>query len=281
MKPAAHFKAEPSVTHFPAPASRGLFGPLNPPLRDWRGRSAWIVGASSGIGRALAQALHAQGARVFVSARNGAALAEFAAAHPGVVALPLDVGDLGALMAAARTIESSGRLDCIVYCAGYYRATRATSFDLEEMRRHARVNYLGALNLLQATLPTLLAQAGGHLSLVSSVAGFRGLPLSLGYGPTKAALINLAEGLYLDLSERGIGVSVINPGFVETPLTAQNEFAMPALMTPDAAAAAILAGWRRGRFEIHFPRRFTWWMKALRMLPFRLYLPLIRRVTGL
>ncbi len=257
------------------------WGPLNPPLADWRDKGVWLVGASSGIGRAVAHALHAQGARVYVSARNEAALAEFTALHPGAVALPLDVGDSVALRQAAARIAQDGALDSVVYCAGYYKALRATEFDLGEMRRHEQVNYTGALYVLDAVLPQLLAQGRGHLSLVSSVAGFRGLPQSLAYGPTKAALINLAETLYMDLHDRGIGVSLINPGFVETPLTAQNQFDMPALISPEEAANEILRGWRRGQFEIHFPRRFTLWMKTFRLLPFRLYQATVRRITGL
>lgn len=253
---------------------------MNPPLKDWQGRRAWIVGASSGIGRATAAALHARGARVWVSARSGPALADFAAAHPGARALAVDVADADALRSAAATVLGDGPLDLVMYCAGHYRPLRATAFDLQEALRHQQVNYVGALHLLDAVLPGLLAH-GGHLSLVSSVAGYRGLPMSLGYGPTKAALILLAETLYLDLRERGVGVSVVNPGFVETPLTAQNRFRMPALQTPKQAAEAILRGWARGRFEIHFPRRFTLPMKLLRLLPFYLHAPLVRRWTGL
>ena len=126
-----------------------------------------------------------------------------------------------------------------------------------------------------------LARGRGHISLISSVAGFRGLPQGLAYGPTKAALINLAETLYLDLQPQGLGVSVINPGFVETPLTAQNDFPMPALISPDQAALAIVQGWSRGDFEIHFPKRFTRWMKLLRLLPYRLYFAAVRSFTGL
>ena len=144
---------------------------------------------------------------------------------------------------------------------------------------------MGALHVLSGVLPAMLeaAQRGqaGHLSLISSVAGFRGLPKSLAYGPTKAALINLAETLYLDLHDLGIGVSVINPGFVATPLTAGNDFTMPALISPEVAAEAILQGWERGEFDIHFPKRFTRVMKLLRLLPYRLYFPAIRRFTGL
>jgi NAD(P)-dependent dehydrogenase (short-subunit alcohol dehydrogenase family) len=140
---------------------------------------------------------------------------------------------------------------------------------------------VGALHLLDAVLPHLLRQAavggGGHLSLVSSVAGYRGLPQALAYGPTKAALINLAETLYTDLAPRGIGVSVVNPGFVKTPLTAQNEFEMPALITPEQAAHSMRRGWEAGDFEIDFPKRFTRAMKVLRALPDRAFFALMRR----
>ncbi len=255
--------------------------PLNPPMARWEGRTVWLVGASSGIGLALAEALHAAGARVAVSARNAQALQAIAQAHAGMRALPLDVGDAGAVRQAAQALEADGGIDAVVYCAGHYKPLRATAFDLAEMLRHDQVNYVGALHVLDATLPGLLARRAGHVSLISSVAGYRGLPRSLAYGPTKAALINLAETLYIDLQDRGIGVSVINPGFVETPLTAQNEFPMPALMTPPEAAAAILRGWARGNFEIHFPRRFTLWLKLCRILPFRLHQALVRRLTGL
>ncbi len=260
---------------------RGWLAPLNPPLADWRGRTAWIVGASSGIGLALAQALHARGANVVVSARNQSALEAFASEHPGSRSIALDVRDAQSLREAATGISDLAPIDAVIYCAGHYRAQRATAFDLADMQRHLDINYTGALHVLDAVLPGMLARGQGHISLISSVAGFRGLPQSLAYGPTKAALINLAETLYIDLCDRGIGVSLVNPGFVETPLTAQNQFAMPALISPAQAAERILEGWRQGRFEIHFPRRFTWWMKALQLLPFRCHQALVRRFTGL
>jgi short-subunit dehydrogenase len=170
-----------------------------------------------------------------------------------------------------------------MYCAGHYRAMTAMDFDLADALRHQQINVVGALNVLDAVLPPLLRQAAAgapaHLSLVASVAGYRGLPNALAYGPTKAALINLAEVLYLDLHGRGAGVSLINPGFVETPLTAQNSFHMPALITPEAAAEAIVAGWEKGEFEIHFPKRFTRLLKAMRQLPDRLYFGAVRRAV--
>jgi short-subunit dehydrogenase len=134
--------------------------------------------------------------------------------------------------------------------------------------------------MLDVVLPVLREQGRGHISLVASVAGFRGLPKALAYGPTKAALNNLADTLYLDLHETGIGVSVVNPGFVRTPMTAHNDFSMPALLTPEQAAQAMSEGWERGAFEIHFPKRFTLWLKLLSHLPHALYFPAVRRVTG-
>lgn len=259
--------------------------PLNPPITDWRGQRVWLVGASSGIGRALAALLHARGAQVCVSARQQALLDDFVRQYPGSRALALDVTDAAAVAHAAQQVLATGPLDLVCYCAGYYRPMSATALDLAELLQHQNVNVTGALHLLQATVPALLqaADAGRrpHLSIVASVAGWRGLPKSLAYGPTKAALINLAENLFLDLRPRGIGVSLINPGFVDTPLTAQNDFAMPALLTPEQAAQAIVKGWERGQFELHFPKRFTAILKWMRCLPYRWYFSLVHRFTGL
>ena len=252
---------------------------FNPPFTDWHGKTVWLVGASSGIGEATAAALHAAGARVFVSARNAAALAQFVEAHPGAVAVPLDASDPAAVKAAAHTVQQAGPVDLLMYCAGYYKPVRADEFDLSEMLKHQQVNYLGVLYVLDAMLPHFLQRQAGHISLVSSVAGYRGLPKSLAYGPTKAALINLAETLYVDLKANGIGVSVINPGFVETPATAHNDFPMPGLVTAADAAREILAGWHKGAFEIHFPKRFTLWMKALRILPYAAYFAIASRLV--
>jgi len=254
---------------------------LNPRIAGWHGKTVWLVGASTGIGRATASALHAAGAKVLVSARNAQALADFVHQHPGAVALPLDATDADSVAAAARAALELGPVDGVVYCAGYYSEQRATAWSLAEMLTHEQINYVGVLYLLDAVLPHLLAHKSGFISLISSVAGFRGLPKSLAYGPTKAALINLAETLYQDLRTSGIAVSIINPGFVETPLTAQNQFKMPALISPEKAAQEIMQGWACGEFEIHFPKRFTFWMKLLRLLPYRLYFPAVRRITGL
>ncbi len=254
---------------------------LNPPVKDWRGKTVWLVGASSGIGLAAARALHAQGARVVVSARDAVALQAFVNLHAGAVALPLDVTDAEAVARTGHEVLALGPLDAVVYCAGTYLPMRATAFDPVAMQHHLAVNYSGALQVIHTVLPHFLSRGAGHISLIASVAGYGGLPQSLAYGPTKAALINLAETLYLDLHAHGIGVHLICPGFVKTPLTAQNGFDMPALLTPEQAAAAMLCGWAKGEFESHFPKRFTFWVKALRLLPYGLYFRAVSRFTGL
>lgn len=290
MSAARGFVDQPPTT---APDAGGwtLLRPFNPRIRQWTGLRVWVVGGSTGIGRATALALAARGAQVMVSARGASALDALVAEHRQTArqdaaqrpmqAWPLDVTDVAAVRATAREILVQGPLDLVIYCAGHYRAMRASGFDLVELQRHLDINYLGALHLLDAVLPALRERGSGHISLISSVAGYRGLPQSLAYGPTKAALTNLAENLYLDLQPLGLGLSVVHPGFVQTPLTAQNAFDMPALITPEQAAQAMIEGWAAGAFDIHYPKRFTRWMKLLRLLPYRLYFPLVRRFTGL
>jgi NAD(P)-dependent dehydrogenase (short-subunit alcohol dehydrogenase family) len=268
----------------PQPAPPAMARPwlqLNAPMTDWHDRRVWLVGASTGIGLACAQALRAAGAQVVISARNPQDVLDWAKQDAGVQWHSLDVGDHAEVQATARAILAQGPLDLVVYAAGYYRAQRATAMNMEDLLQHDKVNYQGALQVIDAVLPALLARQSGHISLLSSVAGWRGLPNGLAYGPTKAALTHLAETLYMDLQDQGIGVSVINPGFVATPLTAQNQFPMPALISPQEAARQMLKGWAKGQFDIHFPKRFTLWLKLLRLLPYRLYFPLVRKLTGL
>ena len=285
------FAAEPATrsTVVAAPKStsavkRGFWSSLNPRITDWHGLRVWVIGASSGIGEATAAALHARGAQLLVSARNAASLDAFVKRHSGgagAQAWPLDVTDAAGVKATAAAILAQGPLDLVLYCAGHYSEMRATEIDMADLKKHLAINYTGVLHVIDAVLPAMTARGAGHISLISSVAGFRGLPKSLAYGPTKAALTNLAENLYLDLEPLGLGVSVIHPGFVQTPLTAQNDFTMPALITPEQAAQAMIAGWAKGDFDIHFPKRFTRVMKLLRLLPYRAYFPAVRRATGL
>jgi short-subunit dehydrogenase len=254
---------------------------LNPKITDWHGKRVWLVGASTGIGRATAIALHAAGATVIVSARSVATLAELAAQYPGLQTIALDATDQAGVKSTAAQLIQEGGLDLVMYCAGIYQPLRAQELSSAIMAQHMQVNYIGAVYVTEAVLPTMLAAKRGHLSYVSSVAGYRGLPKSLAYGPTKAAMINMAEALYIDLHDEGLGISVINPGFVETPLTSQNTFRMPALIKPEQAAVEIMTGWESGKFEIHFPKRFTAWLKLMRSAPHSLYFKMTRQFTGL
>lgn len=250
---------------------------MNPKITGWQGRRVWLVGASSGIGAALARELAGHGARLALSARSAGKL--HALGIDGALILPCDATDAASIAAThQRLLSAWGGVDLVVYLAGDYVPMRAQDFDLARAEEVIAVNFNGALRLAATVLPAL--QAGSGIAFVASVAGYRGLPKALCYGPGKAALIHFAECLHLDLAARGIGVWLINPGFVQTPLTAKNDFAMPALLTPEQAATAIVKGFRSGRFEIHFPRRFTCVMKLLALLPYRWYFPLVRRITG-
>ncbi len=256
--------------------------PLNTPIRDWTGKRVWIIGASTGIGASLARVLLQAGSRLALSARRGELLQSMAAEFPAenVAVLPLDVTDGDALKSAWRTLRDRwGGCDLIVVMAGDYVPMSSFNLDQQAAEHLLRVKLHAPLQVLECVLPDLLAAGAGGLALVSSVAGYRGLPRSLVYGPGKAAVINLAESLYLEVRPRGLGVWLINPGFVATPLTAQNDFPMPCLITAEEAAREILRGFARGEFEIHFPKRFTRTLKLLRLLPYRLYFALVRRIT--
>ena len=256
---------------------------LNPRITDWRGRRVWIVGASSGIGEGLAKELLARGARVALFARRGAELEKLASPYgEQALAIPLDVTDAAAVAPALQRVLSAwGGVDLVVLCSGTHQPVRAWDLDAGEARRLVDVNINGVFNALTPVVQQLLLQGAGGVAVVSSVAGYGGLPTALVYGATKAALINMAETLYLDLAPRGIAVYVINPGFVKTPLTDRNSFAMPALISVEDAAKAIIAGFEHGDFEIHFPKRFTLWLKLLRLLPYRWYFALVHKGTGL
>lgn len=257
--------------------------PLNPPIRDWAGRRVWVIGASSGIGGATARVLLVRGARVALSARSRPPLEALARAHPDCsLVLPLDVTIVGEVRAARAEIESRWQgIDLAIVMAGIHKPVRAWQLDVGRARELFEVNMMGVLAAAAEIVPVLLGQRAGGIAIVSSVTGYGGLPSSLLYGATKAALINFAETLFLDLQPKGISVYLISPGFVQTSLIDKNEFEMPALITADEAAREIVAGLERGAFEIHFPKRFTRALKLLRLLPYRLYFAAVHRYTGL
>jgi short-subunit dehydrogenase len=253
---------------------------LNPKIDDWRGLRVWLIGASSGIGEATAKALMQRGARLALSSRNRDALTAVAdgKAHVAVA----DITDRASLAAAFDEVRAAlGDIDLAIVNAGTHRPVRAWELDAAAAERLVQVNLVGAINASALLAPYFAARGSGRLAVTASVAGYGGLPTGLVYGATKAALINFAETLYLDLAPKGVAVHLINPGFVKTPLTDLNEFSMPALIGSEEAAEEILAGIERGEFEIHFPKRFTRSLKLLKLLPYRWYFPLVHRITGL
>lgn len=244
--------------------------------------STWVTGASQGIGRALALELAQRGARVAISARGVESLSDLARQCPGLHAEPLDVTDAEAVSASVGRIEQAqGPLDLAVLNAGVYQPLPGGLAAPEVFAEHMAVNYQGVVNGLCAVLPGMRARGRGQVAVVASLAGYCGLPQAAAYGPTKAALINLAETMRLELRGSGVDLRLINPGFVATRLTAKNRFAMPSLLTPEDAARRILAGLAGDAFEIAFPFGFATWMRLLRLLPYGIYFPLVARITRL
>jgi len=252
-------------------------GVMNKPI-------AWITGASSGIGRELALALIDRGWQVVATARNQQRLDELAAAPESagaLVPMAADVTDAEAMKAVAGRIESTlGPLRLAVFNAGDYEPMAVAEMDVALIRRLMDVNYLGVVHGVAAVLPAMQKHGLGEILINASVAGYRGLPFAAPYGASKAALIAFAESLRTELQGGDVALRVINPGFVKTSLTAKNRFTMPMLITPHQAAAAIAGAVGGSSFEITFPRRFTYMLKLLRVLPYALYFPLIRRITG-
>ena len=244
---------------------------------------AWLTGASTGIGRAVALRLAADGWRVAASARNAEALASLAAeAPPGsIVPYPLDVTDRDACIACAERIERElGPLDLALFNAGAHRPMPAAEFSSATVRALLDINVMGVAHGLEAVLPRLIARRAGRVMIVASLAGYRGLPTAAAYGASKAALINMAEALRPELAMQGVILQLVNPGFVKTPMTDRNRFPMPFLITAEEAAAAILRGMRGDRFEITFPTLFACFMKLVRVIPDRIYFHLTRRIAA-
>jgi len=252
---------------------------LNPPIRTWANKTVWVVGASDGIGKALAERLTELGANVIATARRPQALA--ALTPPAWRILPADIGQTESLDQAFKEIVACGKaVDVVFWVAGVYHPMGSASLDLAAVEETFNVNVLSGYRGLKAMLDLWLATPSPgkrHWVWISSVAGYRGLPQAAAYGASKAALTYLAETNYLELKPLGIGVSVVSPGFVESRLTNKNNFHMPAMITPKQAAEFTLSGMGRGEFEIHYPKRFSLVMKLLEILPYRLYFALARK----
>lgn len=249
-------------------------------LKNFLEKRIWVIGASSGIGEACATALIAAGAKVALSSRRAErlnALVQFGGKEQTLV-LPLDVTHQEQLESAYQSIlKSWGGLDLLLFVSGVYTPLRADNFDFAVAQKTIDANLLGPMRAVGMVLPDMLKAHAGHIAIVGSVAGYSGLPKALAYGPSKAGIINFCETLYYDLLPQGVSVHMISPGFVATEATAQNDFEMPALITANEAAKEILEGIRAGEFDIHFPKRFSGFLKFLRILPYPLYFWIIRR----
>jgi short-subunit dehydrogenase len=241
-------------------------------------RVVWITGASTGIGAEIAKQLAGSAVVVATSARKADVLAKAAKLNANLKPYPLDVTDAAAVATTFAKIELDlGPVNLVIAGAGTYTPVAAANIKPEIFQNTYQVNYLGVINVLSTVLPVFRARKSGHIAWIASVAGYIGLPKAAAYGPTKAALINLAECLQPELAADGITTSIINPGFVKTPLTAQNDFDMPFLMEVEEAARLTIAGLAKKKFEIAYPWKFVLILKILRLLPYSWFFALVRK----
>lgn len=241
---------------------------------------AWVTGASSGIGRALARRLAENGYRVAASARTGRDLDSLAAEVPGrITAFQLDVTDPKACLETGALIERTlGPVDLAIFNAGSYFPTTATQFSVDNFRRTVDLNLMGTINCMGAVVPSMVGRRSGHIAVMASLTGYLGLPTAASYGATKAALNAMTHSFRPDFERHGVTISVINPGFVRTPLTDKNRFPMPFLMPVEKAVDRIVAGLRSKRYEIAFPWPLAWGLRLLRALPEPLRFAAMRRM---
>ncbi|UWQ82977.1 SDR family NAD(P)-dependent oxidoreductase [Leisingera caerulea] len=233
-------------------------------MTDFAGKTIWMVGASHGLGREVARKLDRAGARLVLSARSEDALEELASELNQAQAVPLDVTDAESV---AEAFRQAGPVDALLYNAGAYEPMRTQDWDAEAVLAMSDVNFTGALRVLGHVVPGFVEAGRGDITLVGSLAGYRGLPASIGYGASKAALISLAETMRHDLKDSGVTVRVVNPGFIKTRLTDKNSFKMPQLMEPEEAAGHVVSAMQSRRFRTDFPRPFSYAIKAFDMLP--------------
>ena len=241
---------------------------------NWQGKRYWLVGASEGLGLALAQQMAAKGAHVILSAREPRRLEQAVAQVPGATGMVVDVADRASVAQAA---AKAGPLDGVVFLAGVYWPMTAQTLDPDWLEAMCDINFTGCARVLGAALPAMIARGTGHVVITGSLSGFRGLPGAMGYAATKAGVMALAESLYADLRGTGVRVQLDNPGFIATRLTAKNDFPMPFLMQPEQAAAAMMSHMEKGGFKTSFPTVFSWLFRLSQFLPdwayYRLFAP--------
>jgi len=241
-------------------------------------KKIWITGASSGIGKALAEKFALEGWRVAVSARRKEILDEMAN-NENIFSYPLDVTNQIQLNEiSSKIINDFGGLDLCVFSSGTYDPKLEQEINIKQNKFVMETNFFGVLYCIKSVEKYFKDKKDGHISIVSSVAAYRGLPNSSGYGPSKAALTNLSESLYFDFKKYNVRISLVSPGFIKTPLTEKNKFPMPFIKSPEFAAEKMFNGLTKSTaFEIHFPKELTLFLKLLRILPYRAYLFLINR----
>ena len=239
-------------------------------------KKIWITGASSGIGKALSEKFALEGWKVAISARRKEILDNMAN-NENISSYPLDVTNQDQVNnISSKIIDDFGNLDLCVFSSGTYDPKLEQEVNIRQNKLVMETNFFGVLYCIKSIEKYFKNKKKGHISIVSSVAAYRGLPNSSGYGPSKAALTNLSESLYFDFKKHNVRISLISPGFIKTPLTDKNEFPMPFIKTPEFAAEKIFNGLTKSKtFEIHFPKELTLLLKILRVLPYRMYLFLI------
>ena len=239
-------------------------------------KKIWVTGASSGIGKAVAEKFAREGWKVAISARREELLKAIAE-HDNISSYPVDVTDINKIKGVfEKILEEFGDLDLCIFNAGTYDPKLEREINLDQIRKTIEVNFFGVVNCVKCIEKYFKTKKNGHISIVSSIAGYRGLPNSSGYGPSKAALSNLAESLYFDFKRSNVRVCLVSPGFIKTPMTDKNDFPMPFLKSSSFAAEKIYEGLiKRNNFEIHFPKIFTYMMKIIQVLPNWMYFGVI------
>ena len=243
-------------------------------------KKIWITGASSGIGKAVAEKFADEGWKVAVSARREEILREMSN-HKNIFSFPLDVTEKDQIDKVFKNILNEfGDLDICLFSSGTYDPKNEKTIDTDKIKNVIGVNFFGVVDCVKTVENFYKKRKSGHISIVSSIAGYRGLPNSSGYGPSKAALTNFSESIYFDFKKYKVRVSLISPGFIKTPLTDKNDFSMPFLKPPSFAAEKIFIGLvNSNSFEIHFPKQLTFILKFLRILPYRMYLFLVDKLV--
>ncbi len=236
------------------------------------GKTYWIIGASEGLGRALAEQLDKAGAKLVLSARTKDRLEDLASGLTDARVVPMDVTDAAAVEEAVR---EAGMVDGMIYSVGAYEPLKAQDWEPDTVERICETNYMGGMRVLGHLAPDFARRDHGHLVLIGSLAGFTGLPGATGYGSSKAALMHMAENLYADLRKTNVKVQLVNPGFIKTRLTEKNDFHMPFIVTADKAAELTMAAMRSNRFQTSFPTVFSWFFRVGRFLPKKLFLSLM------